>query len=374
MRPESVKMVLVKSRWALPIAGVAAIAAVGGYFLIIDDPDEDDGGAGSGGATVVAPAADVGADRVEVVYAEPHSGKGDLALTAGDAAEGKATFEADWSNDGRGVSGELVLQRMAGRDWTKVGIIETTDGSGNADVDVPSSGIYRLAYGGSNKVDAITSADVGVTSGPLMKSHLITTIDRKSTDSAIVTAGWTTTAGVPIVGDLVLQSKDGGEWKKVADVVTKDDGTAKEKVKFSDTTKYRFVYKGGSRFAPVESEPGTLAGDDIKAIPVTDCDSDAQIDSLGYGAACHYTPVSVGTFVVGHDYLGNAWWNSLPEGGMVELTGSNAGLYEVVNRVMAPSRGSDLGPASNWACGDDCDVILQTCQGNNTGFTWLRKA
>jgi hypothetical protein len=132
-------------------------------------------------------------------------------------------------------------------------------------------------------------------------------------------------------------------------------------------------YAGGSRFVAAVSDEIVVVGDDVRTVPVSSCSTDGEIDRLDRGAGCHYTPVTAGTFVVAHDYLDNAWWNAMPMNSYVELSGELAGVYEVVDRVIAPGRGSALGSASNWACGDDCDVILQTCQGKNTGFTWLRR-
>jgi hypothetical protein len=192
-------------------------------------------------------------------------------------------------------------------------------------------------------------------------------------DTAEITATWTTKGGVAIIGELELQQLVDGDWEGVSTLTTAADSTAEAEVDASVGDRFRFVYEGGSRFDAVESDDAVVIGEDVRTIPVTTCQNGTDIDNLPYGAACHYEPVSVDTFVVAHDYLGNAWWNAMPMGTIVELEGRKAGVYEVVDRTIAPGRGSALGAASNWACGDACDVILQTCQGSNTGFTWLRK-
>jgi hypothetical protein len=123
----------------------------------------------------------------------------------------------------------------------------------------------------------------------------------------------------------------------------------------------------------VTSTDVTVTAMEAATIAVGSCATQADVDALPHGVGCHYTSVDAGVFVVGHDFLGNAWWNELPMQSYVQLTGEQAGLYEVVDRVIAPGRASQLGPAEQWTCGDRCDVILQTCLGENTGFTWLRR-
>ncbi len=156
-------------------------------------------------------------------------------------------------------------------------------------------------------------------------------------------------------------------------LTTSATGAATTTVTPTTSTAYRAVYPGGTRYLPVSSSNVTVTAIEAATIPVGSCATQADVDALPHGVGCHYTSVDAGVYVVGHDFLGNAWWNELPMQSYVQLTGERAGLYEVVDRVIAPGRASQLGPAEQWTCGDRCDVILQTCLGENTGFTWLRR-
>lgn len=365
-------------RWAVSGIGVLAVAAAAAFTFNGDDPDAAPGPTDNAVAAVEAAASPVGSQPVGTLTAEPTADVDPegLVLSAPRQARQGATvtFGANWTtDDGRGVSGDVELQRVEGTKWSTVATITTDAGVGSTDAEVPTSGIYRLAYGGAGDLPAEVSADITITAGALMPSKVTATAAEADEGVVAVTSTWTTDAGVPIVGELALQEAQDGEWTTVSTVTTGEDGTAAAELTVSETTQFRVSYAGGSRFAAVSGAEELLTGDDVRAIPVSACSTDHEIDGLARGEGCHFTPVRSGTFVVGHDYLDNAWWNALPEGDMVELTGELTGIYEVVDRVIAPGRGAALGSASNWTCGDDCDVILQTCQGSNTGFTWLRR-
>jgi hypothetical protein len=356
----------------LVAAVFAVLQATGG-----DEPTASDGGAE---ATIVQAAASPAPEQVAgAVSAEPLADAEALPLTLtapADVRPGAAvTFGADWvTAAGDAVSGEVDLQRIEGNSWATVTTVPVEGGRGEVEVQVQSSGIYRLAYGGGPEVEAVASHEIVVTAGTPLVSRITATAEQ-SDDGVGVTAAWTTEGGVPIVGDIGLeQQSEGEDWAPVSAVTTSAEGTAVAEATAEHTTRFRFSYAGGSRFGAVVSEEAIALGDDVRTIPVETCDDDVDIDNLGRGVGCHYTPVESGTFVVAHDYLGNSWWNSIPTGTFVQLEGEFTGLYEVVDRVIAQGRGSALGSASNWTCGDDCDIILQTCQGSNTGFTWLRKA
>jgi hypothetical protein len=353
---------------------VGVFYAVTSAFSGGDDDAPKSAGSNNEGPIVVQAAA-MGAQPVGHVRAEPEADRFDLVLSAPPEVEAdkEATFEVGWFGDeNQAVTGELDLQRIEGRDWETVGAVAVEAGKGSLAIEVPSAGLYRVAYGGSSDLSAVESSAIAVLAGEKLDSRLTATVELDDDENAVVTAGWTTESTLPIVGELELQVRKDDKWETVSTVETNKKGLAEAEVE-SDTAKYRFRYPGGSRFAKIASDSAVLVGDDVQTIPVSECSTSGEIDGLDRGAACHYTPVSVGNFVVAHDYLGNAWWNTMDMGTHVELSGKQAGIYEVVDRVMAPGRGAALGSASNWACGDDCDVILQTCRGDNTGFTWLRR-
>lgn len=363
------------------VAGVLVLL-VAAVFAILQASDGEDTTASDGGdpeATIVQVAASPAPEQVaEAVAAEPPADAEalPLVLTApADVRPGAAvTFGVSWITPaGEAVSGDVDLQRIEGNSWATVTTVPVETGRGEVDVQVQASGIYRLAYGGGPEVEAVASHEIVVTAGTPLVSRITATAERAD-DGVGVTAAWTTEGGVPIVGDIGLeQQADGADWAPVSAVTTTAEGTALAEATAEHTTRFRFSYAGGSRFGAVVSEEAIALGDDVRTIPVETCDDDVDIDNLGNGVGCHYTPVESGTFVVAHDYLGNSWWNSIPEGTFVQLEGEFTGLYEVVDRVIAQGRGSALGSASNWTCGDDCDIVLQTCQGSNTGFTWLSK-
>lgn len=370
-------------RWAIPVTvlTVALVMVAGLAYAVTSVFSGDDenaprsAGSGATDQPIVVPAAATGTQPVGHVKADPKVETFSLVLDAPREveADAEATFEVGWYGDNdEPVTGELDLQRIEGRDWTTVSAVEVEAGVGAVSAVVPSSGLYRVAYGGNSSHSAVESSTVAVLTGEKLESRLTATIESSDGGSAIAAAGWTTESTLPIVGELELQVENEDEWETVDTVVTDKKGIAELEVE-SETARYRFVYPGGSRFAEQASDPAVLIGDDVRTVPVSDCSSAAEIDALARGAACHYTPVTVGNFVVGHDYLGNAWWNTVDMGTHIELEGSKGGVYEVVDRVMAPGRGQALGSASNWTCGDECDVILQTCRGDNTGFTWLRR-
>ncbi|WP_129665443.1 hypothetical protein [Phytoactinopolyspora endophytica] len=374
--------------WSRLLAGTgAAVLASGSAFFLLGGASGSSDDSGPARAKVVsagvskpltAPPSPAESETVEALHAEAEepSDELELVLSAPEEADDwdEVPFEASWSAaEGGEVSGPVDLQRVEGESWESVTELDLVDGVGSADVRVNETGIYRLAYGGSDAVDAAASNDVTVVSGDPLESRITATASPVDDDTAEVIATWTTQDGVAIMGDLDLQQQIDDEWETVQTVTTGSDSKAEVEVEAEVGTSFRFVYSGGSRFDEVESDAAVVIGDDVESIPVSACSTNTEIDNLPYGAACHYTPVGAGTFVVAHDYLGNAWWNAMPMGTMVELEGEQAGVYEVVDREIAPGRGSALGSASNWTCGDECDVILQTCQGANTGFTWLRR-
>ncbi|PZF85021.1 hypothetical protein [Jiangella anatolica] len=365
----------------LAVTGVLALLGAA-VFAILGATNDDDPTASGGGSepNIVQVAASPAPEQVAgPISAEPPAAAEELPLVLTAPSEARpdasVTFGASWITPaGDPVSGKVDLQRIEGNAWTTVTTIPVENGQGQVDVQVRSSGIYRLAYGGGPEVEAIASHEVVVTAGAQLASRLTATAEVTDDGAVGVTAAWTTDGGVPIVGDIGLeQQADGEEWAPLSAVTTTAEGTAVVDATAEHTTRFRFSYAGGSRFAAVTSEEALALGDDVRTIPVELCDDDVDIDNLGNGVGCHYTPVESGTFVVAHDYLGNSWWNSIPEGTFVQLEGEFAGLYEVVNRVIAQGRGSALGSASNWTCGDECDIVLQTCQGSNTGFTWIRR-
>ncbi|TDD69429.1 hypothetical protein E1262_12315 [Jiangella aurantiaca] len=355
---------------------VAAVFAILGATNGDDTTASDDGGSD---ATIVQAAASPAPEQVAgAIAAEPPAAPDELPLVLTAPTEARpgstVTFGASWiTPSGEAVSGEVDLQRIEGNSWATVTTVPVENGTGEVEVQVQTSGIYRLAYGGGPEVEAVASHEVVITAGSPLVSRVTATAE-KSDDGVSVTAAWTTEGGVPIVGEIGLeQAADGEEWAPVSAITTTAEGTATAQATAEHTTRFRFSYAGGSRFSAVVSEEAIALGDDVRTIPVETCDDDVDIDNLGNGVGCHYTPVESGTFVVAHDYLGNSWWNSIPHGTFVQLEGEFTGLYEVVDRVIAQGRGSALGSASNWTCGDECDIVLQTCQGSNTGFTWLRK-
>jgi hypothetical protein len=318
--PDSVKIVVVGSRWVLPGVALAAVVALTGS---------------------AAPAAESGAA---------------LAVRAFSAASTVLTGASDSSSEPAFVLAEPAPA-------TPTDPADARAKGTNSATGIPlASGFIAHATD-----DQHPGADVS--------SRLVTTVEPLDDNMVSAIAAWITTSRVPIVGALELHQRLDGEWTPIATAMTGRDGTAvvEVDVDVAATAQLRFAYPGGSRFGAVTSEPAAVPGDDVHTIPVTSCSSAAGLDVLPSGVACHYTPVRVGNFVVGHDYLGNSWWNTVPIGSYIELDGKFGGLYEVVDRVMAPGRGSALGSASDWTCGEECDVILQTCRGDNTGFSWLRK-
>lgn len=363
------------------VVGVLAllVAAVFAILQAADGEEPTASGGSDSDAVIVQVAASPAPEQVAgAIAAEPPAEPEALPLTLAAPADARpgssVTFGVTWNAPtGEPVSGDVDLQRIEGNSWATITTVPVENGSGSVDVQVRSSGIYRLAYGGGPEVDAVASHEIVVTAGTPLVSRITATAE-KSDDGVGVTAAWTTDGGVPIVGEIGLeQQADGAAWAPVSAVTTTAEGTAVADATAEHTTKFRFSYPGGSRFGAVTSEEALALGEDVRTIPVETCDDDVDIDNLGNGVGCHYRPVESGTFVVAHDYLGNSWWNSIPEGTFVQLEGEFAGLYEVVDRVIAQGRGSALGSASNWTCGDECDIILQTCQGSNTGFTWLRQ-
>lgn len=365
-------------RWALSGLGVVAVAGAAVFAFNGDDDSEPPP---SGSASLEVPAAPAGTQPVEALTAEPQINAETPSLLGAVPADsvpgGEVTFQGTWATpDGHDVSGEVEIQRIDGRDWTSVATMTADDGVGTAQLEVPEAGIYRLAYGGSAELEAMSSPEL-VIAGPELMPSLITITAAPGDDDAEgavdITGTWTTDGGVPIIGELQVQAAQDGEWVAVGSVRTGGEGTGAVTLEVGDAARLRVAYPGGSRFAEVASTETLALGGDVRTIPVTTCTSDHDIDVLPRGAGCHYTPVDESVFVVGHDYLDNAWWNAVAIGGYVQLEGEQAGVYEVVDRVIAPGRGSELSPPSRWACGDECDVILQTCQGSNTGFTWLRR-
>jgi hypothetical protein len=372
--------------WSRLLAGIgaAALAAAAGFALLGGASNASEEGslqakvtAASLPKSLVAEPSPVEREPAESVHAEAQEPAADgLVLSAPDEASGwdDVPFTASWtSGDGASIVGAVDLQHLDGESWVTVTEMPIGASGGETELEVNRTGIYRVAYGGSDDVEAMASNDVAVVTDGLMESRITATAAPTGDDTAEITATWTTKGGVAIIGELELQQLVDGDWEGVSTLTTAADSTAEAEVDASVGDRFRFVYEGGSRFDAVESDDAVVIGEDVRTIPVTTCQNGTDIDNLPYGAACHYEPVSVDTFVVAHDYLGNAWWNAMPMGTIVELEGRKAGVYEVVDRTIAPGRGSALGAASNWACGDACDVILQTCQGSNTGFTWLRK-
>lgn len=360
-------------RWPIALVAAAVVLTGGIGYTIMSGGDDDDGSTSREPLTVQPASAQ--SAQVDHVVADADVAEGGLRLSVPDKvkANSKVSFEVTWQADGRTVSGDVDLQAIQNKKWQSVKTIAVTDGSGTGTAKVPQAGLYRVAYGGGDDLDATASPDVAVLTGGPLESRLVTTVETTDNGAVAVNAGWMTKSAIPIVGDLELQKRGDDGWKPQQTVSTDVDGTAIVELKNDPEAEYRFTYGGGDKFAETKSNPASLLDSDAQTIPVSDCETDAAIDNLPYGAACHFTPVSSGTFVVGHDYLGNAWWNTVAVGTFIELSGSQEGAYEVVDRVMAPARGAELGPASEWTCGDECDVILQTCQGNNTGFTWLRR-
>lgn len=362
-------------------AGIAALAAAAIYAVVGAAGGSDDQAGGSDGAAtaaVVAPPSPGNEEPAAAIEVEPSpDDAGDqLVLAAPAQVEpgSSVTFGARWRTPaGEPVDGEVDLQRIEGTSWSTITAIPVHDGAGEVEVQVKESGIYRLAYGGADALKATVSDELVVIAGAPMASRITATAESTDAGDVSVTAAWTTEGGVPIIGGLELEQADGEGWQPVSTAVTGAEGTATAETSAEQTARFRFSYAGGSRFGAVVSDEALALGEDVRTIPVQVCHDDPDIDVLPRGVGCHYTPVGVGTFVVAHDYLDNAWWNSIPMGSYVELTGELPGLYEVADRVIAPGRGSALGSASNWTCGDECDVVLQTCQGANTGFTWLRR-
>ncbi|WP_211658955.1 hypothetical protein [Phytoactinopolyspora halophila] len=373
------------------LAGAGAVVvAAGAAMMVAGGGSSDDGlvrakvSAQAGGVPLVVPASSRESEPVEALDADP----GGSDESGEDASAGlqlhppdevsdweSATFTAEWSGpDGTPVHGVVDLQQVDGDEWTQVDEVQMDDDGGSVEVDVSETGIYRLGYGGSDDMEeTVSDAVTVVVDDELLPSRITATATPGDDGTAEITATWTTEAGVAIVGELQLQERRDGEWDDVTTVTTDADSTATVDVEADRGARFRFVYDGGSRFEAVRSDAAVVADEEVRTIPVSTCSTSTEIDNLPNGEACHFTPVSSGTFVVAHDYLGNAWWNAMPMGTVVELEGEHAGLYEVVEREFAPGRGSALGPASNWTCGAECDVILQTCQGSNTGFTWLRE-
>ncbi|NDL57695.1 hypothetical protein F7O44_11480 [Phytoactinopolyspora sp. XMNu-373] len=367
---------LLASAGVIVIAGAVAFTLIGGAS---DGSSEDTTATAkvirAASKPIVLPPSPSDSDPVQALHAEPEGGD-ELILTVPENVNGwdEVTFTAEWnSSDAGPVHAVVDLQEVDGDTWENVAEIELGDEGGSVELDVSETGIYRLAYGGSDEMEATVSNDVTVVTTDLLPSRVTATASPTDDGMAEVIATWTTEAGVAIVGELELQAKVGDTWETVTEVTTDADSTAEIEVDAAIGDEFRFVYPGGDRFDEVKSDTGVVLSDDVRNIEVRVCNNSTDIDNLPYGVACHYAPVTVDTFVAAHDYLGNAWWNAMPMGTLVELEGEQAGIYEVVDRVIAPGRGAALGSASNWACGDACDVILQTCQGANTGFTWLRQ-
>ncbi|MBB5790555.1 hypothetical protein [Jiangella mangrovi] len=303
----------------------------------------------------------------------------ELYLTAPGLTDPGATevFTATWIDSaGYGVDGVVLLQRAEGDTWVPVAELTTSVGRASTSVTVAASAIYRLVYPGSDALAPQVSDEVAVIAETRMESALTLTAApaRVVTGGpAVLTVGWHNTDAVPIIGDIVVEALADGAWTAVATVTTGSDGAAATTVTPTVSTAYRAVYPGGTRYLPVTSADVTVSAVSAATIPVRSCANQADVDALPHGVGCHYTSVDAGVFVVGHDFQGNAWWNELAMGAYVQLTGEQAGLYEVVDRVIAPGRAAELGPAEQWTCGDRCDVILQTCIDANTGFTWLRR-
>jgi hypothetical protein len=303
----------------------------------------------------------------------------ELYLTAPGLTDPGATevFTATWIDSaGYGVDGVVLLQRAEGDTWATVAELTTSVGRASTSVTVAASAIYRLAYPGSDALAPQVSDEAAVIAEVRMESALTLTAAPAQVaagGASVLTVGWHNTGAVPIIGDIVVEALSDGAWTAVATVTTGSDGAASATVTPAVTTAYRAAYPGGTRYLPVTSADVTVTAVSAATIPVRSCADQAAVDALPHGVGCHYTSVDAGVFVVGHDFLGNAWWNELAMGAYVQLTGEQAGLYEVVDRVIAPGRAAELGPAEQWTCGDRCDVVLQTCIGANTGFTWLRR-
>lgn len=279
-------------RWA-PVALVAAaVLLTGGIgYTIISGNDGDDEPASREPLTV-QPASATSA-QVEHVVADPDITDEGLRLAVPDKvdANSEVAFEVTWQADGRPVSGQVELQHIENKQWQSVQTIAVSDGAGTGKATVPKAGLYRVAYGGGDDLEATASPDVAVLTGKPLGSRLISTVETKDDGAVSVTAGWMMKSAIPIVGELELQKKGDDGWTKHQTVTTDVDGTAVVELKNDTDADYRFAYGGGDKFAATKSEPASLLDSEMQTIAVSDCGTDTEIDSLEYGAACHFTPV-----------------------------------------------------------------------------------
>jgi len=84
------------------------------------------------------------------------------------------------------------------------------------------------------------------------------------------------------------------------------------------------------------------------------------------GALTHYA----GNILAGHNYMGYQWLSRVPVGRTVRvISGPLAGTYEVYGHLRINRQGGSIP-----AFAGSPDLVLQSCEGNGTGFSLLRRA
>lgn len=88
--------------------------------------------------------------------------------------------------------------------------------------------------------------------------------------------------------------------------------------------------------------------------------------SLTYYSGC-WKNGECSQLIGGHDYMGWEWLNSVPLGTIVNVSGPGSGVYEVYDHMYINRQGGDM-PSFGGAA-----LVLQSCSGNGTAFSLLRR-
>jgi len=116
---------------------------------------------------------------------------------------------------------------------------------------------------------------------------------------------------------------------------------------------------------PTKRHPIAKPPADIRITFYRDCTGHAQ-ECIDAGALTMYA----GRILAGHNYMGYQWLSRIPVGQEVRvISGPLAGTYEVYGHLRINRQGGSI-PAFPGSPA----LVLQTCVGNGTGFSLLKRA